>query len=353
MNFVNTFLRQRSLKNLTIKAIEILYTEYVDFDEALVKLHSKNYCLLETLVALKIASSINQPLHKKFIRIGVELIDKWKQEYPNEKLKTFIETYKENVELSWLEKVTHILAGSISSLKNRYSYGGTIFELERDRKGPLTLKEKEKWKALCENVKMTEENHAKIVNEINLTLKKDVFAKTKKEIDKKQEKFHSDGLSYYQKANEIFYNYRGRDLEALDLYDKVIELGINKAYKERAFCLQALNFDYDSIEDFNTAIEYFPDDANLYFGRSTFKKNFCDYQGSIDDMLLAIKLSEQPENLSNKQLNKNAKELGVESVTEYYRNTLLQDLKEYEAYIDNPEFEKERCNMRIVKRRQK
>lgn len=192
MNFIVKYFKYKSFEKLTNKAVELLYTEYIDFEDAIDSFKNK-YNLIETLVALKIASSINEPLQKRYIKIGFKLINEWQTTYDEKQLAEFINNYKEDVEISWMEKILYIMQGSVANIKNKQSYEGTIFELEKNNKGPISSKEKEKWKELCENIRIAEENHSKVLKEVNdfmLNMKEnEAFEAIKKEVEEKQQLF--------------------------------------------------------------------------------------------------------------------------------------------------------------------
>lgn len=133
--------------------------------------------------------------------------------------------------------------------------------------------------------------------------------------DNKNENFNL-GLEALQIAYGFVDN--GRDQEALIYLDKAIKFGVKKAFGERAWCLQALNFNLDSIEDFNEAIALTPEDSNLYFGRGLSKSVIGDLKGAILDGELAVTYSKF-ENETNEKRNQESLKRGFESATSFYR----------------------------------
>lgn len=95
-----------------------------------------------------------------------------------------------------------------------------------------------------------------------------------------------------------FYEHR-QDKEALTCFDKALENGFEYGVFElRAFCLQALGYDLDAIDDFTRAIAESPDDCNLYFARAMSKNGVDDFQGSVDDLEKAVELSKVDNDLN-------------------------------------------------------
>ena len=116
----------------------------------------------------------------------------------------------------------------------------------------------------------------------------------KKEILNPQSKQnYSAGYDAYEEAKKLLVltGAKRKDNEALLLLDKAIECGIEKAYADRAFILQGLNFHYDAITDFYNAIQLAKDDANLYFGRGHSRDIVGDYDGAVSDLQKAIEFS--------------------------------------------------------------
>jgi tetratricopeptide (TPR) repeat protein len=105
--------------------------------------------------------------------------------------------------------------------------------------------------------------------------------------------------------------------EALVYLDKAVSLGVKEAFQDRAWCLQALGYDLDAIEDFDKAMLTAPHDANLYFGRGLSKSATGDLNGAVLDGELAVTFSKY-ENEINEWRNKEAQKKGHESATKLY-----------------------------------
>jgi|688.fasta_scaffold400475_2 hypothetical protein len=78
----------------------------------------------------------------------------------------FLNLLRDSVKLDWLKKTVYILTGKLAYKTNKYSFEGTIYYLEKEKKGPVTLKEREKWGLLSKEVNESEENLNRIEQEI-------------------------------------------------------------------------------------------------------------------------------------------------------------------------------------------
>jgi tetratricopeptide (TPR) repeat protein len=98
--------------------------------------------------------------------------------------------------------------------------------------------------------------------------------------------------------------------EALYHLDEALGLGYKKndIHEIRGYCLQALEYPFDAIEDFNKSILFYPNDCNLYFTRAILKKEIFDYEGEINDLEKAIELS----GIIN-DLNENYNEIAIKN----------------------------------------
>ncbi|RYD72578.1 MAG: hypothetical protein EOP53_21690 [Sphingobacteriales bacterium] len=159
-----------------------------------------------------------------------------------------------------------------------------------------------------------------------------------------------DYVHIYNKANELHYQHKLRTEEVLKLYDSAIEGGIPEAYGDRAYCLQSMEFHFDSISDFSGAIQLDVYDANLYYGRAISRKAIDDLHGAIDDLKMAISLSKIP-NAKNFQQNARAKEIGWKSATAMYEFDLETDLKDIQFNNEHPEIYNELKNRTVLKKR--
>lgn len=112
--------------------------------------------------------------------------------------------------------------------------------------------------------------------------------------------------------------------EALKKFDLAIESGLyEEAYRERGYCLQALGFHLDAIDDFTKAIELFPTNSNNYYGRSLSYSALGVYDSAIADCEKAIELwnVKSPENL---ELERAYKEKNLSSPSFMYPFQLEQ-----------------------------
>ncbi len=152
----------------------------------------------------------------------------------------------------------------------------------------------------------------------------------------------------YEKANELFDSKLPE--EALQYYDMAIHPLLKEAYCHRAFCLQALNYHYDAIEDFNKAIIAFESDANLYYGRACSYMALDEYEIAEPDLKMAIRLSQQDTEL-NRHRNKLAKSMNWSSAVSIYIAGLKDCLQMISLFSDNPEVKEKMKEKLEVKRR--
>jgi tetratricopeptide (TPR) repeat protein len=178
---------------------------------------------------------------------------------------------------------------------------------------------------------------------------------SKSRIDQPKQSNFMDGWSAYQRGKELLLikeKAKENNEEALLLFDKAIECGINDAFFERAFCLQGLDYHYDAVEDFNQAILNVKEDANLYFSRGHSKKIIADYEGAISDLKKAVELSELPTRL-NEEYNDEMIKLGWKSASQYFLFQ-LQDAIDRKEKTKNQTFKELYLRMaKDIKRRPK
>jgi tetratricopeptide (TPR) repeat protein len=122
---------------------------------------------------------------------------------------------------------------------------------------------------------------------------------------------------------------KGNDFTlALEYYDYAVQKNTNdaEAYSFRAFCLQALGYYLDSIEDFTKAIQLSPQDPNSYFGRSNSYVSLKNYSAAVEDGEKAIYYA----SLNNplyEAYNDEAKDKGFKSAESLYESYVELNLR--------------------------
>lgn len=125
-----------------------------------------------------------------------------------------------------------------------------------------------------------------------------------------------------------------RTKQALKLFDEAIEKGYDAAevYSLRGSCLNQLGFYTDAIEDYDKAIERYPNKAVAanYHMRSVIKDSLGDLEGSVADLKEAVRLSRKV-NADNAYWDNHWKKMGFRSATDFYESC-LEDEERLLAY---------------------
>ena len=166
MNFLSKYFNYLEMKSLISEANESIYSEQFNFEVVFSKIASKS-SKLKALIAIHYAVNYNEPLKK------VDIIEALNESKVTEKevqkgkeMDIFLNLLRDSVKLDWLKKTEYILNGKLAYKTNKYSFEGTIYSLEKEKKGPVTLKEREKWELLSKEIIESEENLNRIEQEI-------------------------------------------------------------------------------------------------------------------------------------------------------------------------------------------
>jgi hypothetical protein len=166
MNFLSKYFNYLEMKSLISEANESIYSEQFNFEVVFSKIASKS-TKLKALIAMQYAVNYNEPLKKvDIIEALNESIVTEKEVQKGKEMDIFLNLLRDSVKLDWLKKTVYILNGKLAYKTNKYSFEGTIYYLEKEKKGPVTLKEREKWKLLSKEVNESEENLNRIEQEI-------------------------------------------------------------------------------------------------------------------------------------------------------------------------------------------
>ncbi len=159
MQILRKYLQYRKMKSLIKQATEAIYSEKFDFDSILEKMLYQTD-KLNSLIAIKFAVFINEPLNKDDIKQALEEVQLAKGDMKDDDvMQTFLRLLQESTELDWLNRTELILKGKLAFKQNKYSYEGAIYHLENAKKGPASIKERDKWKALANNLEEAENNY--------------------------------------------------------------------------------------------------------------------------------------------------------------------------------------------------
>jgi tetratricopeptide (TPR) repeat protein len=152
----------------------------------------------------------------------------------------------------------------------------------------------------------------------------------RKLFDKPKTEIHADTKGSKGITKEMIYSLRdgiklsdeGKHEEAVSKFDMAIESGIfEEAYRERGYSLQILGFHLDAIDDFSTAIDLFPENANNYYGRALSYGRLGYYEQATVDAEKAVELS-QIKSQENFQLNQIANKKNIMPPTLLYKEYL-------------------------------
>ena len=109
--------------------------------------------------------------------------------------------------------------------------------------------------------------------------------------------------------------------EAVKLFDEAIQKGFDDSivFSLRGNCLNDLGFYFDALDDYTNAINRSPKKgiAENYHMRSLIKHSILDYEGSMDDIKEAIRLSKM-DNDDARYWNDYAKSTGFASAADFY-----------------------------------
>lgn len=124
-----------------------------------------------------------------------------------------------------------------------------------------------------------------------------------------------EGEGWQQKKKKL-------DQLAIECFDNALKKGYetSKLFALRADCLDYLGYHFNAIEDYNKALSMNPTEgvANGYWRRAMIKHTIFDFEGSRNDIITAITLS-QNDNEDNRYWNEHAKSIGFNTSTELYK----------------------------------
>lgn len=174
-------------KSLFDKATKAIYAEQFDFSELVKYLcnDNNNSDLLKTYIVIQLVTENILPIDKTIITKAINLYLEAEKMLINTKESSLMLSYNEaKAQKVFFESKEYFTYGQIAYNSNRYSYEGLKYKLEKVKKGPLTLEEHQKYKALSKQILEAENNLEEHTNKATSDeALDDVFDKIKLEVE--------------------------------------------------------------------------------------------------------------------------------------------------------------------------
>ena len=158
------------------------------------------------------------------------------------------------------------------------------------------------------------------------------------EINKNKDKSVStnkfmNGVESFEKGMEY---YQKKDFQkAIIYFTKAIENDCEEnIYTYRADCHFELGSNQQAIQDYNKAISLEPDDCNLLYMRSQVKNTINDFEGEIDDLETAIRLSKIDSKLNKEYFIETQKMGWSNGHSSLYQSCLVRKQLEHKRKIN-------------------
>jgi len=145
----------QQIRQLIFLATEALYLEQFSDMAMFVKSLSGDKSdgdLLCAYVSIRIASQLAEPPGDANITNAIEQIQIAENHSNRSGFSAILNLHRELAEIHWQKRQTEILRGKLALKKDKYSYDGAIYELQRNSKSPMSMEDRAKFKELAEEI---------------------------------------------------------------------------------------------------------------------------------------------------------------------------------------------------------
>jgi hypothetical protein len=151
LDSVQNFLAKRLLRKLIGIATEALYSERFDFDPLVERLSrdGQEVALLRAYVAIEIAARLEAPLTDNDVDVGVNIVTASAAHSDSPSFPEILGIHEKIAEHFWSRAHLSILRGALAHKTNEYSFNGSIYDLQRSRKGPISRDERDQLEIIC------------------------------------------------------------------------------------------------------------------------------------------------------------------------------------------------------------
>ncbi len=145
------FFAKRLLRQLIEMATETLYSEQFDLDSLIKRLsrNQKGIPLLRAYVAVQTAARLSEPLNDADVERAMETARRSEGHSESPVFQDILEVHRELAGLYWSERELAILQGKLAHKNDKYSFEGTIYNLQQSNKGPVSKEQRAKYELLC------------------------------------------------------------------------------------------------------------------------------------------------------------------------------------------------------------
>ncbi len=146
------------MKRLITLAAEAIYSEQFDFEAIVRRLAGtdEKTVLFRAYLAIEIATQLTEPLTQADVDHADEAVHSTEQHATEPGFDSILALRKELAEICWLGKAHEIIKRKIAYKINSYSYEATVYLVEKERKGPTTSQEREKYRKLSAQIEESE-----------------------------------------------------------------------------------------------------------------------------------------------------------------------------------------------------
>lgn len=185
------FFLKKELKSLFNKATKAIYSEQFEFSDLVnyLSINDNKNNLLKSYIVIQIVTEKVIPISKAGIEKAMELYLDIKSKSTNSsETELYLSYHKTKAEIGFLESKEYFTYGELAYKTNEYSYEGLKYKIEKIKKGPLTITEHEKFKALSQQINESENTLQEYsIQSIDEKKINETFNKIKLEVQKENE----------------------------------------------------------------------------------------------------------------------------------------------------------------------
>jgi|688.fasta_scaffold156389_2 hypothetical protein len=150
---LRSFFTKHPLRKLIEIAIETLYSERFDFDSLVTRLSQdgqrQGKALLRAYVAIEIAARLKQPLTDDDVDGGINVVTASEAHADSQFFLEVLDIHGKIAEHFWSYAHFSILRGKFAHENDEHSFDGAIYDLQRSKKGPASIAERNHLKLIC------------------------------------------------------------------------------------------------------------------------------------------------------------------------------------------------------------
>lgn len=151
---IRNLLAKKLQRQLIEIAVSELYSERFELEPLIKRLSSKggDASTLRAYISVQVAAKLTEPLTDEDVARAQDVIRIWESHSSCSAFPEIVSAHRNLAEMFWMQRHLAILRGKLAHKEKDSSLAGTIYSMQRDKKGPVAKADIAKFEEVCQKM---------------------------------------------------------------------------------------------------------------------------------------------------------------------------------------------------------